>query len=115
MISLNINNQATFGEIQDEFQEAFPYLRLHLIGRGTCCSDNSDEKECVLPTWENSIINIVPNMSIRQLIKTFEHILGLSVGLCRKAPNDIWLPLRKSDLWTLEELNNRSKELFDEN
>ena len=111
-----INAQWTVYAIQEEFNRAFPYLKLDFFKRSYTSGSNLLRK-MVSPREtiaENSVLEsaedlrITPGMTVAKLGECFAENYGLNVRVSRKT-GKLWLETSNTGDWTLC-LQNREGE-----
>jgi hypothetical protein len=118
-MKITIDDTRKIFAIQEEFNTAFPYLKLeffsktHKAGSGTAKTFiNGNTKtlgEC--RTLHNrGQINISKAMTVSDLEHQFKKVYGLGVQVFRQS-GKIWLETTVTDAWTLEEQNNQGEAL----
>lgn len=114
-----IRDDRKISSILEEFNTAFPYLRLEFFIKsnklGSAFSKkfvNQDGKtlgECRVLKTKGSI-KITPDMTVVDLEKGFMELYGLGVEVFRQS-GKIWLETTVTDGWTLEEQNKQGESL----
>jgi len=114
-----ISDNRRIHDIQDEFHNQFPFLKIeffsrpHRKGIGSAKrlmkSNGKSIGECrsIHSTGE---IQIEPAMTVSDLEQKFAELFGLSVQVFRKSAN-VWLETTVTDGWTLEEQNRQGEAL----
>lgn len=116
---VTINDDRKIYAIQEEFSQAFPYLKIEFFSKPHKLGGASAKKfvksnsktlgEC--RTIHNSgKLTIKPSMTVSDLEQAFQDVYGLSVQVFRKS-GKVWLETTVTDGWTLEEQNNQGEEL----
>lgn len=114
-----INDTRKIADIQEEFHEHYPYLKL-IFFSGThkpkCETSktlmihaNKTVGEC-RTKHNQGFIEIVPFMSVTNLEQHFNTIFGLGVQVFRQS-GKAWLETTVTDSWTLEEQNKQGEAL----
>lgn len=114
-----IKDERTVTELQEEFNQLFPYLNLeifsksHRVGEGSAkkfiLSNSKTLGEC--RTRHNSgTMKITRTMTVAELEQKFATVYGLSVQVFRKS-GKIWLETTVTDSWTLEKQNKEGEAL----
>lgn len=114
-----IKDSKTIQEIQQQFNQKFPYLKIEFYQKAHAINEGSPNSI----KWENDkLIGEIRtshnsgNLSIRQdqkvgeLEEDFLKDYGLNVQVFYQS-GDIWLQTTSTDTWTLKEQNDRA-ELF---
>ena len=114
-----INDNRKIFTIQEEFNTAFPYLKLEFFSRLHKPSAGSAKKlirennkalgEC-RTVHTRGKINITPQMTVSALEQCFSEVYGLGVQVFRQS-GKVWLETTVTDAWTLEEQNRQGEEL----
>lgn len=114
---MNNSKHKTLKDLQREFSQKFPYLRIEFYSRPHKYGELSNESEILDP---NTNLYEVVEMSQpgklplagNQTVGDFEQLLsknyGLNVQVLRKSYGK-WLLTWATDMWTLDEQNNRSR------
>lgn len=118
---MQIYNTKQLKELQEEFKNTFPFLKIEFFSQPHEIQEDSDEKYLLdnkLTVGEVSNKNITgflplnEEMPVGVFEKLFESSFDLNVQVYRKSHGK-WLQTWASDIWTLREQNNRSKILGD--
>ena len=118
---MKINNSKQLNELQKEFNQVFPYLKIeffskpHEEGNGSNEADILDSKLTVGEVRNNDTDGFIPvdgEIPVGIFENLFKDNFGLYVQVYRKSHGK-WLQTWVTDLWTLEEQNNRGKVLGD--
>ena len=118
-MKVTINDKRKIFAIQEEFTQAFPYLKLEFYAKPSVSGGKAAKKllkhagktlgEC--RTVHNAgKITISPTMTVVDLEQRFSDVYGLSVQVFRKSGN-VWLEATITDAWTLEEQNKEGESL----
>jgi hypothetical protein len=112
-MQLLINNERTLSEVQQEFNDAFPYLKLEFFSKLHAPGKPSRLK-FMLPSHkkiglfrkreDDTPVAIVSGMTVTELEQLLEQKLGFGVQVFRKS-GGIWLETVLTDTWTLAEQN----------
>ncbi|MFK7773125.1 MAG: hypothetical protein AB8F94_13340 [Saprospiraceae bacterium] len=120
---MKINNSKQLKDLQKEFNQVFPYLKIeffpkpHSEGNGSSETDILDTELTVGEIRNNAIDGFIPmdgTIPVGIFEKLFHDNFGLFVQVYRKSHGK-WLQTWVTDVWTLEEQNNRGKILGDKN
>jgi hypothetical protein len=113
-MKIAINDNRKIFAIQEEFNTAFPYLKLEFYSKSHK-SQGASEKEFIKHNsktlgesrtlHEDGNITITPHMTVYNLEQNFSDIYGLGVQIFRKS-GDVWSDTVETDGLTLEEQNN---------
>ncbi len=112
---LHIDDNRKISEIQAEFNERFPYLKLeffkkpHDVGEASPLSEMLPS-DSTLKEWrtihdEGDII-ITPETTVEDVESGFQETFGISTQVFRQS-GDIWLETSATDKWTLKEQNEQ--------
>jgi hypothetical protein len=113
--SMRINDLRTINELQKEFRQEFPYLRIEFFkdtrlgGKGTRKMTKLNTTEVVGNVREvhnRGYIKLDETLTVEGLEHTFLEVFGLHVNIFRKS-FDKWIQSDSSDASTLRELNLR--------
>ncbi|MCG9881713.1 MAG: hypothetical protein MH472_14035 [Bacteroidia bacterium] len=117
-MKLHIEKSRTISQIQAEFQQLFPYLKIefykeeHQVGEATSRANTLSGSvvfESVYPHLNSGEITIYPELKVMELETTFSEKFGLSVQVFHKSGN-VWLQTTRTDHWTLLEQNKHAEE-----
>lgn len=108
----------TIGDLQKEFNDAFPYLKLvffkhaHDAYEGSPAKDILNQPERMLSKVEKKphegVLYIEPEMPVWQVERLFKEEFGLFVQVFRKS-GSLWLETSVTDDLTLEQQNAKGK------
>ena len=117
---IKINDKRKIVSLQEEFNKAFPYLRIEFFSRPHHIANGSRKENIIVPhnktigdcrTLHNSkTISVTPAMKVSRLEQLFKDEFGLYVQVFRKS-GKIWLETTRTDDWTLAEQNEQGEEL----
>jgi hypothetical protein len=118
-MKITINDKRKIFAIQEEFNIAFPFLRIEFFSKPHKPGAGSSKKfikhssktlgEC--RTIHNAgSITISENMTVTELEQRFGDVYGLGVQVFRKSGN-VWLETTVTDGWTLKEQNDQGESL----
>ena len=118
-MNIIINDSRKIYTIQEEFNTAFPYLRLeffsrpHNVGGASAKkqikSNNKTLGECRTIQKEGSM-EISAQTTVAELEQDFKRLFGLNVQVFRKS-GKVWLETTVTDSWTLAEQNEQGEAL----
>ncbi|MFM9057219.1 MAG: hypothetical protein ACKOQY_11145 [Bacteroidota bacterium] len=118
-MALEIRDSRKLHELQSEFSNAFPYLKLeffkapHRIGEASSRSQLHDQNktvsDCRMKKSEG-LLHINREMTVSQLEARLYDDFGLSAQVFRKSGN-VWLETSATDAWTLAQQNEEGAEL----
>jgi hypothetical protein len=118
-MKITISDQKQIREIQEEFNQLFPYLKLEFFSKLHKPGAPSSRKQMKVNTKtigecrtvnKKGSLKITPEMTVNQLEQNFAKNYGLSVQIFRKS-GKIWLETTATDGWTLQEQNTQGEEL----
>lgn len=113
-----IDKNKRISQIQDEFQNRFPFLKIefyskaHALGQGSS-NDNLIDASNTLEQAQtkdlDGVMKIQGIMTVAELEGAFAENFGLFAQVFRKA-GKIWLQTIATDQWTLTEQNQKGME-----
>jgi hypothetical protein len=119
MLKIQISDERTLKEIQNDFNSYFPYLKLeffkapHRVGQGSAkdllIAPTKFVKDC-RALRQSGYLEIMDGMTVNQLEQLFYTGHGLAAQVFRKSGN-VWLETSATDNWTLTQQNNEGAEL----
>jgi len=120
-----IQNTKTIKEIQQEFNEKFPFLKIEFYKESHAKNEGSPDSikwnsgnkiEAIRKVNNSGEFNIHQNQKIRTVETNFYSQYGLNVQVFYKS-GDLWLQTTATDNWTLKQQNERSESFtkFQEN
>lgn len=118
-MTINITPDRIIKEIQKEFNEEFPFLKIEFFKKGIRYKpsgrrDQSLSKDLKLGNIKlfdvKEGLKISGSMRVRELEKIFDEQLGLSVLVYRKSGN-MWLETTMTENWTLEQQNEIGRQI----
>lgn len=116
-MKLYVNQSSTLGEIQKDFRDMYPYLKLEFYKRIQIGSRESSSKDRLqanyLPGKINTgrvyaAIDISPQISAGELESEILDILGVSAQVFRRSGN-IWIQTTDTDKWSLRLQNEEGR------
>ena len=116
---LSITPVRTISEVQKEFNDLFPFLKIEFFNhRANSRNDFSAKK--IIPSnrkigdiqlaVSDGDIEVNPDMKVAELENQFDKQFGLGVQVFRRSGN-LWLETTMTDNWTLRQQNNHGKEI----
>ena len=115
---ITITGDSILKNIQQEFNEEFPFLKIEFFRKGL--QNKRLQKEQGLSNDIKAGINNLPalfhglkitgKMTVRELEQKCEEALGLSVQVYRKSGN-LWLETTMTDNWTLDQQNENGRQI----
>lgn len=118
-MELFINKDKTIGELQDEFNARFKYLKLgFFIDKNGDNKLSADEQiknrnmrlSAISETETEGHFSVTGSTTVEELERNFHDSYGLEVQVLRRSGNN-WLVTGKTDNWTLDEQNHRAEEM----
>lgn len=118
-LNIEISEQRKISDVQKEFNEMFPYLKLEFFTKTHGKREGSEKKyqiDCSKKICDSRKINkkglitIHPKLTVAELEKAFMENFGLSVQVFRKS-GKMWLQSTITDDWTLREQNEHGEAL----
>lgn len=116
---LHITPAMLITEVQKEFNNMFPFLKLEFFqnkasNRSGFSLKNlvsHDRKiEEVQPSIKDGDVQIIEEMKVQDLEKIFKDQFGLAVQVFRRSGN-LWLETTMTDNWTLRQQNEHGEEI----
>jgi hypothetical protein len=118
-MKITINDHRKVFAIQEEFNAAFPYLKLEFFLKSNRSGGASSKKllkhsshtlgEC-RTIHNKGVITITPEMTVAELEQRFWEVYGLGIQVLRNS-GKAWLETTVTDGWTLEEQNRQGEAL----
>lgn len=118
-MKITINDKRKIFAIQEEFNQAFPYLKLEFFSKPHTVGGGSAKKlikhssktlgEC-RTIHNKGRMTISPEMTVAELEQRFGDVYGLGVQVFRKS-GKVWLETTVTDAWTLEAQNSQGEAL----
>lgn len=118
-MKLEINSEKLIREIQHDFNDAFPFLKIEFFVNGNGGKHSSSAKKRIASatkineTGKNTLfgtVDLSDTMTVSELEKKLKEHFGLSIQVFRKSGN-IWLETTMTDNWTLKQQNEHGKEI----
>jgi hypothetical protein len=116
---LKIEPDKTIALIQQEFNTAFPFLKIEFLKNGKTLqrmypTQQLVNKEATLAaarlTSVQGEILVADTMTVKELEQDFFDSFGLTVQVFRKSGR-LWLETTMTDNWTLKQQNQHGKEI----
>ncbi|HWB24123.1 MAG TPA: hypothetical protein VG738_01530 [Chitinophagaceae bacterium] len=115
-MELEIEAQKKIDEVQQDFNVAFPYLRMEFLQLKK--ADNKAGKFVTAGTLikdvrkniKHCIVKFPSNITVSEFENMFNHRVGLPVKVLRKSGN-IWIETKMTRSWTLDRQNAQGKDL----
>lgn len=118
-MQLLLNSDRYIWEIQQEFNQAFPYLKLEFFSRSHNSRQPANGKKIISPQHRigeaarvelNNTLEFSEGMSVSDLENELKDRYGLSAQVFRRSGN-IWLETTMTDKWTLKQQNDHGHEI----
>ncbi|MDP6908407.1 MAG: hypothetical protein QF371_02825 [Flavobacteriales bacterium] len=116
-MKLHIDDRRTISEIQEEFGEAFPYLKIeffrkpHEVGEASPMNEMIPAEttlgECRTIHTEGDLV-IRKESTVQEVESGFQEKFGISAQVFRKS-GAVWLETSATDAWTLEEQSSQGE------
>ncbi|HEY6502798.1 MAG TPA: hypothetical protein VIZ28_02375 [Chitinophagaceae bacterium] len=111
---LHISKDRTLKEVQDEFTNGYPFLRIEFY-RNSEPGFARRHLKSFMPLIaaglkQNGELEIYDLMTVGQLENAFREKFGLPVQVSRRS-GTIWLETTMTDNWTLKQQNDHGREL----
>jgi len=118
-MKLEISNNKTISEIQDDFHTQFPFLKLEFYRVDKGIPSMPARKHLPYSTLlrfaglkSDGYIDISHEMTVGELEKTFAEQFGLIAQVSRNS-GGIWLETTMTNNWSLHKQNEYGKEISD--
>lgn len=108
-MKIHIDDSKSIAQIQEEFLNAFKYLKIEFFAKAHAEGESSPKKDLLegvkllseIRTVHNEgDISITKEMTVNEVEQAFEDKFGIHVQLFRKQ-NESWLMTSTTDDWTL--------------
>lgn len=119
---LHIAPNRLISEIQQEFNNVFPFLKIEFFNKKSISSSDYSARQLIPKTRKigdsqltitDGDIEIDEEMKVNELENIFKDQFSLAVQVFRKSGN-LWLETTMTDNWTLHQQNNHGKEISTE-
>jgi hypothetical protein len=116
---LNIAPDKLISDIQKEFNDIFPYLKLEFFNNKSFARNNFSASQIIpnyrkisdgQPKIKKDKLEIEQDMKVSDLEKVFKDKFHLAAQVFRKSGN-LWLETTMTDNWTLFQQNNHGREI----
>ena len=114
---LQIMKDRTVGELQQDFNQAYPYLKVDIFkvinGSGTAAIRERLTRNTRLSAagkLKEGALGLNDYMTVGQLEKMFREQFGINIQVSRKS-GPVWLETTVTDKWTLRQQNEHGREL----
>jgi hypothetical protein len=113
-MTLYISQNKTLRETQEDFNNAYPFLRIEFYRHTEPGFARRHLTNSMLMTAaglkRNGELAIPDSMTVGELEQSFLEKFGLNIQLSRKSGN-LWLETTMTDSWTLKQQNDHGREL----
>jgi hypothetical protein len=118
-MQLKIDKNKTLGDLQQEFNHAFPFLKLEFFRNGNTLYkkyptllllDKSLTVQEARRMDKNGELDIGEEMTVGELENEFRNRFGLTVQIFRKS-GKLWLETTMTEHWTLKQQNEHGEEI----
>lgn len=118
-MKITLDKTKTIRDVQKEFSESFPFLKIEFFTRPHSRGMGSEKKHMkdgaalladLNQTGSSGEIHIAGEMTVAQLEQMFEASFGLHVQVFRRS-GKLWLETTATDNWTLDYQNEQGREL----
>lgn len=119
IMHLYITPGRLISDIQNEFNQSFPFLKLEFFTNKSLSRPGFPAKQLIpstkpvdenQPGFREGCIDIEDDMKVNELERTFREKCNLAVQVLRKSGN-LWLETSMTDNWSLGQQNNHGREL----
>lgn len=119
IMQLHIAPGRLIGDIQKEFNDMFPFLKLEFYNNKSLSRSEFSPRQIIpsakkigegQPLLNEGAIRIDEDMKVNELEKQFKDKFNLSVQVYRKSGN-LWLETSMTDSWSLLQQNNHGREI----
>ncbi len=119
-MEIKIEAGKTFGKVQEEFTQTFPYLKIDFVSTGIHSEElcltkkNRHNKENGHNKVADKISYIIltDNTTVKEMMYHFKELFNLSVKVQRKSDGQ-WVETMLTENWTLTKQNLEGKNLAD--
>lgn len=119
-MQLSINSDRLISEVQQDFSNAYPFLKIEFFRNGTrnerrhTAHQKIDHNRKLKDSWtlkkEKGQLQLNDSMTVMELENAFMDEFGLSVQVLRKSGN-VWLETTMTDNWTLKQQSEHGREI----
>lgn len=119
MMDIHVTPERMIRDIQDDFTETYPFLRIAFFFKGQWYAQGSWKKRsvdtkqvigCIISAIAENGFWITPAMTVFDLEKKCDELFGLSVQVYRRS-GKIWLETTMTYNWTIAQQNKSGCEL----
>ena len=116
-MTLQILKGRTVGELQHDFNQAYPFLRVDVIkeingSNGPIIKQRLTRNTTLAAAGKlkEGALELNDSMTVGELEKMFRGHFGINVQVSRKS-GPVWLETTVTDTWTLKQQNEHGREL----
>lgn len=121
IMKINVSNNGLIEDVQKDFSEIFPYLRLQFLAAAKPVAgvkyvhQNRNLKPPVKfgdlnSSLDGGFVELDDNTTVRQLENIFRNNFGIRAQVLRKSGN-IWMEASITGDWTLAQQNEHGREI----
>jgi hypothetical protein len=120
IIHFHLSRMHSVKEMQDQFSERFPFLRINFFKNSKPGSDLSGPRillfspeilfKDINPEIRDGEFFVPESMTVLELEKHFNEMFGLSIQILRKSGN-LWLDTSRTNSWTLKEQDDHGRDI----
>ena len=116
-MQLNIHDQVSLADLQNQFSKSFPYLKIefyrhpHQLQKGSRHADQIDTNKKIMDVQERhayGILEFKDSDTTGHVESLFSQKFGLNVQIFRKG-NNCWIQTLNTDYYTLNQQSEISK------
>ena len=110
---LKVRKDRLVGDIQEDFNSAFPFLKIEFYKKTGSTDRHPIDKAIPLAKvgiLQEGVLRIDDDMSVGELEHIFSDQYGTYVQVSRKS-GSLWLETTMTDKWTLRQQNEHGREL----
>lgn len=110
---LKVRKDRLVGDIQDDFNSAFPFLKIEFYKKAGSADRHAIGKSVPLAKvglMQEGVLRVDDDMSVGELEHIFSDQFGTYVQVSRKS-GSLWLETTMTDKWTLRQQNEHGREL----
>lgn len=121
-MKINISDNMTISEIQEKFNQKYPYLKIEFFSKSHRIHAGSRKEYMIAPETsikdcrsqhETKSLDIFPKTTVAELEQKFQEVFGLYIQVFRKS-GDVWIETTVTDDWTLEKQNTEADSFFND-
>jgi|SRR5688572_13455438 len=110
---LKVRKDRLVGDIQEDFNSAFPFLKIEFYKKAGSTERHAIGKAVPLAKaglLQEGVLRVDDDMSVGELEHIFSNQYGAYVQVSRKS-GSLWLETTMTDKWTLRQQNEHGREL----